>query len=186
MGNLHLYVECNSCFSSQHYWTWLVESSLSKELWNQLFMLKFLWPHSQKPTVSDICSKCTALKRMWYHTWMASPLVSSNASLKRMSVSSPRPEECTACIHLISSRLNFLSLIFKFYFLSTSCHVLSLQKTGCHLHSWAMVRFLLNCKSYAVWYHLDYIGTGLIFKVEAYYTRLGLALSGTWYPRRKS
>ena len=74
-------------------------------------------------------------------------------------------------------------VLFSLNFLSC---VLSSQNTGCHLYSQTTRRFLRNCKSYVFWHYFECIGTGLIFKVEAYYTRCCLALSCTWSPSRKS
>ena len=65
---------------------------------------------------------------IWYQAWMASLFGSSDPPIKRIWQSSPRPDECTAGSHLIASCLYFLSLMFKFYFLSTSCDVFSACK----------------------------------------------------------
>lgn len=68
------------------------------------------------------------LERMRYRARMVSLFGSSDPPIKRMSQSSPGPDKRTAGSRLIASCLNFLTLIFKFYFLSTSRHVFSACK----------------------------------------------------------
>lgn len=86
-------------------------------------LLKLSWPTPRSLQYQTYAQKHTALKRIWRQTWMVSLQGSSDPPIKRMSQTSPRPDKCRSGFHLIASCVNFLSLVFKFYFLFTSCHV---------------------------------------------------------------
>lgn len=126
------------------------------------FLLKLLWPHSQKPTVSEIGSKP--------HNFQNTVVPGESFAAQTHPSNVPIQSQATRVSGLLPFNcfMSWFPVLHFLFSLSFLPCVLSLQKTGCHLHSQTTRRFLLNCTSYIIGHYFAIISTGLTCKAEAY------------------